>query len=134
MLWHVRQNRVLRQSVLILQVVIQSVPWVGEDQRFTIAPVGPQMWRATVRYGFMERSDIPQVVGQCATTAATGIDPDDITYYVGHETLISREDDSPLMGWQRHMFGFMVRNSARMADYFHLPPDQTIEVGRTIAI
>jgi len=133
MLWHVRQNRVLRQSVIILQVVIQQVPWIDEAERFSIAPVGPQMWRATVRYGFMQRSDIPRAVSQCATVTEK-IDLSDVTYYVGRETLIAREDDSALMAWQRHIFAFMVRNSARMVDYFHLPPDQTIEVGRTVAI
>jgi KUP system potassium uptake protein len=133
MVWHVRQNRVLRQSVIILRVVIASVPWIDDEARFTIATIAPQMWRATVRYGFMERSDIPLVVGQCANTAGA-IDLSDVTYYVGHETLIARDDASALMAWQRHMFAFMVRNSARMADYFHLPTDQTVEVGRTIAI
>ena len=73
------------------------------------------------------------VDSRCAAWTGT-IDLPDVTYYLGHETLIAREDDRAVMGWQRNIFAFMVRNSARMSNYFHLPPDQTVEIGRTVAI
>jgi KUP system potassium uptake protein len=133
LLWHVRQNRALREHVIILQVLIPTMPWIADDQRLTITSVGPKMWRATARYGFMERPDIPGAISSCAAVTG-GIDLSDVTYYVGHETLAAREDDRAIMAWQRHIFAFMVRNSARMSDYFHLPPDQTVAIGRTVAI
>jgi KUP system potassium uptake protein len=133
LLWHVRQNRVLREKVIILRVAIQSVPWIDDDARISVDQLGPGLWRATARYGFMERVNVPAAVGRCA--AWTGaIDLTDITYYIGHETLIAREDDLAITAWQRAIFVFMVRNSARMSNYFHLPPDQTVEIGRTVAI
>jgi KUP system potassium uptake protein len=133
LLWHVRQNRALREHVVILQVLIPTTPWIADDRRLDIIDVGPGMWRATARYGFMERPDIPGAIARCAQITGA-IDPDDVTYYVGYETLTAREDDRAIMAWQRHIYAFMVRNSARMSDYFHLPPDQTVAIGRTVAI
>jgi KUP system potassium uptake protein len=133
LLWHVHQNRVLREQVIILQVLVPTMPWIADDHRISITGVGPDIWRATARYGFMERPDIPRAIGQCAATVGA-IDLADVTYYVGHETLAARDDDRAIMAWQRGIFGFMVRNSARMSDYFHLPPDQTVSIGRTVAI
>ena len=133
LLWHVRQNRVLRNNAIILQVSVQSVPWIEEGDRISVVQLGPQLWRATARYGFMEKPDIPAIVSGCAHSTVT-IDLPDVTYYLGHETLVEREDSPAIMAWQRHSFGFMVRNSARASNYFRLPPDQTVEIGRTVAI
>ena len=132
-LWHVRQNRVLREKVIILHVVIQSVPWVSEDARLSVVQLAPDMWRASARYGFMERPEVPLAVGACAPWAGA-MDLADVTYYLGHETLIAREDGRAMAPWQRNIFGFMARNSARMSNFLHLPPDQTVEIGRTVAI
>ena len=62
------------------------------------------------------------------------IDLADVTYYVGHEALTAREDGRGLPDWQRAAFAFMARNAAQMTDYFRLPPDQTVQIGRTVAI
>jgi KUP system potassium uptake protein len=133
LVWHVRQNRVLREKVIILQIAIEQVPWVGEEDRLIITNTGPQLWRATARFGFMERPDIPACVNACAP--ATGaVDLADVTYYIGHETLVEREGARKIMAWYRQMFAFMVRNSARASNYFRLPADQTVEIGRTVAI
>jgi len=133
LLWHLRQNRVLREAVIIVRVVIQSVPWVDEEDRISVELLGQQMWRATARYGFMERPDIPKAIDPSASWMGA-INVPDATYYVGHETLVARKDGSAISGWQRYVFAFMVRNSARTSDFFHLPPDQTVEIGRTVAI
>ncbi len=133
LLWHVRQNRVLRERVIILRVVVQAVPWVDDAARISVERLGAGLWRATALYGFMERPDIPLAVSRCADTTGP-IDLMDLTYYLGHETLVAREDARAMMAWQRNIFAFMIRNTARMSNYFHLPPDQTVEIGRTVAI
>ena len=130
LLWHVRQNRVLRQNVVIVQVVVAQVPWVAEDTRVTSAVLAPGITRVTARFGFMERPDLPAVIGACSSM----IDLADVTYYVGHEALTAREDGRGLPDWQRAAFAFMARNAAQMTDYFRLPPDQTVQIGRTVAI
>lgn len=133
LVWHVRQNRVLYENVIILRVIVQQVPWIDDAARTTVTPLAPRLWRATAYYGFMQRPDIPDAIGRCAATIG-GIALSDVIYYIGHETLIPAQGEHAIMAWQRHVFAFMVRNSARMSDYFRLPPDQTVEIGRTVAI
>ena len=133
LLWHVRQNLVLREHVIILRVVIESVPWTDDAGRISVDPLAPGLWRATARYGFMERPDIPHVFDRCCTLTGA-IDPAEVTYYVGHDTLVACEDDRAIPAWQRNIYDFMARNSARMSAYFRLPPDQTVEIGRSVAI
>jgi len=133
LMWHVHQNRALLAVVIILRVEIQSVPWVAEDTRISVASLAPHIWHASARYGFMERPDIPAAIGRCGVLAES-IDLADVTYYLELDAPVAREDGPAMMGWQRSIFAFMVRNSARVSDYVRLPPDQTVALERTVAI
>jgi KUP system potassium uptake protein len=133
MVWNVNHNRALHQRLFVLTVDMDSVPWVNEAGRLTMAEVAPQFWRASARYGFMERPDIPVMLRQ-AHERGCGIDLADITYYVGHETVLSREDGKGLPKWIAACFAMMQRNSVHLSDYFRLPSDALVEIGRQISI
>jgi KUP system potassium uptake protein len=62
------------------------------------------------------------------------IDLADVTYFVEHETVIRREDGKGLPRWQEAVFAFMERNAAHLTDFFNLPSDQVVEIGRQISI
>jgi len=53
---------------------------------------------------------------------------------VGHETVIPRRDRKGLPRWLETLFAFMQRNSSHLTDYFRLPSDAVVEIGRQIAI
>src|ERR1700733_9298917 len=133
MIWHVKHNRALHEHLFVLRVDILSVPWVASRNRIAITEVAPNFWRAEARFGFMERPHIPELL---ATSKALGctIDLDDVTYYVGHETVIGREDGKGLPAWQERLFAVMERNAVHISDFFNLPTDQVVEIGRQIAI
>jgi len=133
MVWHVKHNRALHEHLFVLRVEILSVPWVASHNRLSIEEVAPNYWRADARFGFMERPHIPELL---ATSKALGctIDLADVTYYVGHETVIGREDGKGLPVWQERMFAVMERNAVHVSDFFSLPTDQVVEIGRQIAI
>lgn len=133
MVWHVKHNRALHEKLLVVNIDVQSVPWVEEDQRLTIEQIAPDFWRGVARFGFMERPDIPEVLRQ-AEACGCGLDPHDVTYYVGHETVIPREDRKGVPRWVERTFAFMQRNSTHVSDYFRLPADNVVEIGREIAI
>jgi KUP system potassium uptake protein len=57
-----------------------------------------------------------------------------VTYYVGHETIVPREDGRGLPRWQEALFSAMGRNAARISDFLQLPNDQVVEIGRQISI
>ena len=110
MVWHVKHNRALHEHLFVLRVEILSVPWVALGDRITIEEVAPNFWRAEARFGFMERPHIPELLTASKSLGCT-IDLDDVTYYVGHETVISREDGKGLPAWQEAFFAVMERNA-----------------------
>ena len=133
MVWHVKHNRALHEHLFVLRVEILPVPWVGSDNRVTFKEVVPNFWRAEARFGFMERPHIPDLLTASKSLGCT-VDVADITYYVGHETVVARDDGQGLPAWQERIFAVMERNAVHVSDFFSLPNDQVVEIGRQIAI
>jgi KUP system potassium uptake protein len=133
MVWHVKHNRALHEHLFVLRVEILSVPWVAFRNRMTIEQVAPNFWRAEARFGFMERPHIPELLTTSKSLGCT-IDLSDVTYYVGHETVVGREDGMGLPAWQERIFAVMERNAVHVSDFFSLPSDQVVEIGRQVSI
>jgi len=133
MAWHVRHNRALHGKIFVVNVCVEPEPWVEPQDRLHFFQEAPGFWRATANFGFMERPDIP-VVLQEAKERGCDISLEDVTYYVGHETVVSREDGSGMPEWAEILFAAMERNAAHVTDFFKLPADQVVEIGRQVAI
>jgi KUP system potassium uptake protein len=133
MRWHVQKNRALHQKLFVLKVLTESVPWIGDDARLQVTELAPDFWRATAHYGFMERPDIPRLLLQ---TPALGcaLQLDDVTYYVGHETIVHAEEGSSLWRWEEQLYAAMARNALHVSDFLRLPSDGVVEIGRQISI
>jgi KUP system potassium uptake protein len=133
MVWHLKHNRALHERVFVFTVVTEAVPWIDDARRLTFQEIAPRFWRAIARYGFMERPDIPALL-ETAHAGGCGVDLSDVTYYVGHETVVASEDNKGLPRWLEALFAAMQRNSAHVSDYFKLPRDAVVELGREVAI
>ncbi len=133
LLWHLKHNRALHERLFILTVLTEPVPFVATSGRLTVAEVAPQIWRAQARYGFMERPDVPALLRR-AHDRGCAVDLSDLTYFVGHETIVAREDGGGLPQWLEAGYAFLQRNSAHVTDYFRLPAETVVEIGREIAI
>lgn len=133
MVWHVKHNRALHEQLFVLAVKILPVPWVACGERITGTEVAPKFWRAEARYGFMERPNIPALLAASQTQGCTA-DFSDVTYYVGRETVLHREDGKGLPAWQVELFSAMERNATHVSGFFSLPADAVVEIGRQISI
>jgi KUP system potassium uptake protein len=133
MVWHLKHIRALHQQLFVLTVTILPVPWIRSGERLTVAEVAPKFWRAEARYGFMERPDIPAILA-AGKAQGCGVDLSDVTYIVGHETVVHRQDGKGLPLWQATLFAAMERNAAHVGDYFRLPSNAVVEIGRQISI
>jgi len=133
MVWHVKHNRALHEHLFVLRVEILPVPRVAPRNRITVEEVAANYWRAAARFGFMERPHIPELLAASKALGCT-IDLDDVTYYVGHETVVRREDAMGLPAWQERFFAVMERNAVHVSDFFSLPTDQVVEIGRQVSI
>jgi KUP system potassium uptake protein len=133
LVWHLKHNRALHERVFILTTLVEPVPRIHRGERLKVNDLAPHMWRAIARFGFMERPDIPALLRQ-ANALGCALKLDDVTYYVGHETVIHRDDRKGLPHFIEAVFSYLQRNSTHVSDYFRLPPDSVVELGREIAI
>lgn len=131
--WHVKRNKALHECLLALNVETQSIPWVIDHDRLTLEEVAPNFWRVTGRYGFMERPDIPALLRK-AYDGGCGIGFDDITYYIGHETVVNLDHGHWLARFRGWLFALMERNSSHVADFLRVPSENVVEIGRQVAI
>ena len=133
MIWHLRQNRALHERVVALRVLPDARPRVNWPDRMSVAREGDNFWRVTAHFGFMQRPDIPRLMAE-AHQKGCGVLLEDVTYYVGHEIILHRERGAALPVWQEKLFAAMMRNASHVTDYFRLPSEQVVEIGRQISI
>jgi KUP system potassium uptake protein len=133
LIWHVRQNRALQENVFILKINTQSIPWVKNADRLTLKEIYPNVWRAIASYGFMERPNVPRVLRKAICDHNIALD--DITYYVGHATIISStHGGNRLPKLIEKIYAFMQRNALRESEYFQLPSNAVVEIGRQVDV
>jgi len=132
-LWHVRHNRALHEKVFVLTIVIAESPRVRGRDRLKIRKLADGYWHATARIGFMEKPDVPALV-RVAQDEGCRLDLQDLTYYIGHETVVPGDTDKGLGRWEEKLFAWMERNSEHVTDTLKLPVDNVVEIGRQIPI
>ncbi len=124
---NLKHNKVLHAHVVTLLVRTQPVPHVPPDRRVSVRSLKHGVWDVVVHYGFMEDPDVPEALAT-ARRHGVDIDPEDITYFLGRETLIVT--DAPGMGsWREKLFVLMARNAVRATTFFRLPPERVVELG-----
>ena len=123
---NLRHNKVLHEQVVTLVVTTLPMPYVPEEERLWVRPMGHGIFDVALRVGFMEDVDIPKML-QEARHFGLAIDAD-ATYFLGRETLLV----TPARGmakWREQLFVFMSRNAGRAAGFFRLPSDRVVELG-----
>jgi KUP system potassium uptake protein len=85
-----------------------------------------------VRYGFMDDPDVPAALG-VARQQGLELDDEDVTYFLGRETLIVTKSPGMAM-WRERLFVLMVRNAVRATAFFKLPPERVVELGVQVEI
>lgn len=131
----VKHNHVLHQRVLLVTVLIEESPHVADEERAEVVEISPGITRVILHYGFMQNPALyAGLVLACQQGKLPGIDLSDITYYVGRETIIPREDVPGMWVWRESVFAFLQRNAERSAAFFGVPTRQVVEFGTEIEI
>jgi KUP system potassium uptake protein len=80
----------------------------------------------------MEDPNVPDAVA-IACEHGLEVDKDDVTYFLGRETLIVTK--APGMSlWRERLFVLMARNAIRATTFFRLPPERVVELGVQVEI
>jgi KUP system potassium uptake protein len=131
--WHLRHIRSLHDSIVIINVVTELIPYVADENRAEVREIAPRIWRVHAHFGFMEQPDLPALL-QRAHDRGYPVDPSNVTYFIGRETVVPREDGKGLPRLAESTFSFLLRNSSEAIEYFRLPRDVVVEIGRQFAI
>jgi KUP system potassium uptake protein len=132
LLHHVKANKVLHETVILLSILTEEVPYVTSEERLEVREIGHGVWRAIGRYGYMESPDVSVLIEQIRQ-AGVPLKPNEATYYFNREMIITG-GDAKMMNWEKRFYALLSRNARPVRDYYRLPPMQIIEVGLPIQL
>ncbi len=127
LLHHVKSNRALHETVLLLSMTTVDTPSVADADRLELHEVGEGIWRVIGHYGYMESPDATRLLHQVAERGIP-ITPASAIYFFNREMIIGG-GDAKMPEWQKHFYGFLSRNARPAKDYYRIPPSQIIEIG-----
>ena len=127
LLHHVKSNRSLHQTVVLLSLVTEEIPTVAPEERVDVREIGEGIWRVIGRYGYMESPDATALLNH-ATARGVPIAPAAAIYFFNREMIIPG-GDAKMWKWQKHLYDFLSRNAQPAKDYYRIAPSQIIEIG-----
>jgi len=124
---NLRYNKVLHDHVIVLSVTTAQKPHVAAEERASVDPLPHHLFNVRLQYGFMEDPNVPEAL-LLARDRGLPIDPDDVTYFLGRETIIVTRR-AGMATWREKLFVLMARNAVRATAFFRLPPERVVELG-----
>ncbi len=134
LLHHVKANKVLHETVVLLSVVTAEVPAVPDAERMEVRAIDAEggIWRVIARYGYMESPDVTALMERVRDSGVP-VKLNETTYYFNREMIITG-GDTRMWEWQKRLYSLLSRNARPVRDYYRLPPMQIIEVGLPIQL
>src|SRR6185369_8814933 len=84
---NLRHNKVMHEHVVILTVTTAPVPHVAADEQVAVDDFGSGVYMVRLLYGFMQDPNVPDAL-RAAQSRGLDIDADDVTYFLGRETIL----------------------------------------------
>jgi len=132
LLHNLKHNQVLHEHVIVLQVEAGDTPRVSAAERIQAEQLPLGFWRVTARHGFMEASDVPEFIRIFSYQKAVPAETMKLSYFTSRELVGTGRIAG--MGWfTQGLFRWLHRNAGRASDYFNLPGNRVVELGRRAA-
>ncbi len=132
LLHHLKANKCLQQTVVLLTILTEEVPTVDEEERLSLDSLGEGVWRATGRYGYMESPDVAKIVDRIKNQGVP-LQLMATTFYFNREMILT--GGNARMGeWQKKLYAFLSRNAHPVKDYYQILPTQIIEIGLPVQL
>jgi KUP system potassium uptake protein len=134
LLHNLSHNKVLHERVIFVTVTVADIPWVPEEERVTVEPMGEEWYMIRMHFGFKDRPDVSQGLKLCAKHGLE-FNMLETSFFLNRETLIPvTTGDDGMALWRERMFAAMARNASSATDYFNIPTNRVIELGTRIEI
>jgi KUP system potassium uptake protein len=132
LLHHLKHNKVLHETVVIMSIEGEEFPQVPPEERATLQSLGDGFHRLVGRYGFMETPDVPALLASLQSHGLRAT-PAETSFYLGRETLFP-DGQSKMARWRKLLFIVMARNAQSATAFFNLPPNRVLELGARIQL
>jgi KUP system potassium uptake protein len=132
LLHHVKSNRCLHKTVLLLSVLTEEVPAVPEERRLDLKEVGEGIWRVVGHYGYMESPNVSALMEQ-VNHRGVEIHSQAAIYFFNREMIITG-GNAKMWEWQKRLYAVLSRNASPARDYYQIPPSQIIELGLALQL
>ncbi len=119
------------ERIFLLTVTNEGTPYVDPGERLAVEAIGGGLFRVTARYGFMESPVVASAVLHAIAEAKVPVGPADAVYLLGRESFMETSRGK-MTAWRERLFGFLSKNAADPTLYFHLPPEQVVEIGSRV--
>ena len=129
---NLKHNKVLHEYNLFVTVKHHEVPWIGFNERVSMASLGHDCWQVTLNFGFKNDPDVPEAL-QLLKGRGVPLDDMDTSYFLSRDTVIPTFGDGMAL-WREKLFASMHRNAADMADFLNLPSNRIVELGAKVEI
>jgi KUP system potassium uptake protein len=129
---NIKHNKVLHERNVIVTVQFERVPFVEEAEHVSIIDLGNEFSRIILRYGFMQKTDVPESL-QRAERCNIGLELDDVSFFLGRQTIIPTKLPGMAL-WRERLFALMVRSAETPMEFLKLPSDRVIELGSQVEI
>jgi KUP system potassium uptake protein len=133
LLHNLKHNRILHERVFFLKISIWDVPFVDDDKRIILTPIGDNIYQLRAVFGFKEVPDINRVLELTAQQFGMQFELMETSFFIARDTLVPRN----LLGmslWREYIFAWMYQNGAKPSDFFRLPTNRIVELGSKIEI
>ncbi|MEP7222007.1 MAG: potassium transporter Kup [Novosphingobium sp.] len=132
LLHNIKHNKVLHERVVVLTVAIQDVPVVNPEERAVAKQIGEGFYRLTLRFGFLEETDVPAALKQ-VTVCGLPFEMMKTSFFLSRQTLIASSKPGMAL-WRERLFSWMLRNAASAMEFFRLPSNRVVELGSQVEI
>jgi KUP system potassium uptake protein len=132
LLHHVKANRCLHKTVILLSIITEDTPSVPEERRLQLRDIGEGIWRATGHYGYMESPDVSDLIG-LVRAAGLKINAQSATYFFSRE-MVMTGGNTGMWEWEKRFYSFLIRNARPAKDYYNITPSQIIEIGLPVQL
>ena len=132
LLHNIKHNKVLHERVVILTIAIQDVPYVDPNERCSGKDLGQGFYRLTLKFGFLEETDIPTAL-QNVQMCGAPFEVMKTSFFLSRQTLIAARNPGMAL-WREKLFAWMLRNAASAMEFFRLPTNRVVELGSQVEI
>jgi KUP system potassium uptake protein len=132
LLHHLKANKSLQKTVVLLTITAKEVPVVPEADRLTLSDLGEGVWRAIGCFGYMESPDVSMLVAKIQALGVP-IKPQETTFFFNREMIIGG-GNARMWEWEKRFYGFLSRNATPVKDYYQILPTQIIEIGLPVQL